>query len=272
MEEMKRIFHFEFRAGLVFALVAFMSVTFVSQARVGGLEGVEWSGDSILCIDWSVTEIPERAFEDSHGLRKVVFRKGPRGETPRLRVIGEYAFSLCASLESVDLPDSLTFLPKGIFYGCSALEHAGLPSRLEELGAHAFAYCSSLKNIEIPLSVRGIGNNAFSRCASLERIVIPDSVSLLESYAFSDCFSMTEAILPANPSLLGELIFSGCEALRLLKEPSVIPPEFDCMSFIFEPDEERLYEQVVLEVPSGSVISYRNAHGWSLFHSVVPVR
>lgn len=226
----------------------------------------EWSGDSLLFIGWQVESIPERTFEDSPVLRRVIFRTGPEGQVSKLRSVGEYAFSLCPSLESISFPDSVRDIAPGVFYGCVSLKKVSLPEGVKRIPSHAFAYCESLAAIRIPESVTHIGNNAFSRCSSLEEIVIPDSVIMLESYAFSDCSSLRYARLPANPSMLGELIFSGCISLEVLEEPSSVPPEFDCASFIFEPDETVLYRKVKLIVPPESVGLYRVSPGWKLFY------
>ena len=82
--------------------------------------------------------------------------------------IGEEAFSLCQSLTSIEIPDSVT-----------------------SIGSRAFFYCSSLKSVVIGDSVTSIGYDAFFRCSSLTSIEIPDSVTSIGDYAFLDCSSLT---------------------------------------------------------------------------------
>ena len=58
--------------------------------------------------------------------------------------IGDYAFSDCSSLTSIEIPDSVT-----------------------SIGSFAFFYCESLTSITIPDSVTSIGEWAFASCTNL---------------------------------------------------------------------------------------------------------
>ena len=186
--------------------------------------------------------------------------------------IGELAYAGCSNLERIEFaPGSrLTEIGRSAFAGCTSLKEIVLPKSLKKLAPHAFAYCFSLEKISLPVGLQSIGNNAFSECRSLREAILPRSVTLLESYAFSECISLRRVVLPANRSLLGELMFSGCRALEEIVELSPEPPEFDCNSFIFEPDETELYRQCTLRVASGKAELYRNTHGWNMFESIVP--
>lgn len=193
-----------------------------------------------LWVATAVEELPERAFCGLEEVKVVRFEEGSR-----LQSIGREAFRDCSNLQQIQFPDSL-----------------------QTIGPLAFAYCRNLRNLKFPDSLKRIGNNAFSLCQSITEISIPASVTELESYAFSDCISLRRATLPANPSMLGELIFSGCERLELLIELSPTPPPFDCMSFIFEPDDEEAYRRCRLETTAGSAAAYRHAPGWKLFFNI----
>lgn len=238
--------------------------------------------DSVLTIACEATEIHPYEFKDRSDIREVRFEPDAKIES-----IGDYAFLGCENLKEIELPASLrrlgegcfretgmtrveipasvTAIPKAAFAWCEALENVKLPERLADISSHAFAYCRKLNNIDIPESVSHIGSNAFTRCLSLEKISLPAAMKELESYAFSDCVKLREAVLPANSNMLGELIFSGCESLRDLTVMSGTPPTFDCDSFIFEPDETALYARCRLHVPAASRSLYKIAPGWKLF-------
>ena len=62
------------------------------------------------------------------------------------------------------------------FSGCSSLTSINIPSSVTEIGAYAFSRCSSLTSISIPSSVTSIGQQAFSDCSSLTSINIPSSL------------------------------------------------------------------------------------------------
>ena len=63
--------------------------------------------------------------------------------------IGESAFFYCGSLQSIEIPDSVT-----------------------GIGEDAFGGCSSLRSIEIPSSVTSIGYGAFQNCKSLSSLTL----------------------------------------------------------------------------------------------------
>ena len=58
-------------------------------------------------------------------------------------------YSVCSSLQSVIIPDSVT-----------------------SIGGSAFAGCESLQSVTIPDSVTSIGDGAFLECSSLQSIII----------------------------------------------------------------------------------------------------
>ena len=106
------------------------------------------------------------------------------------KLIADYAFSNCARLTSVEIPDSV-----------------------ETIGAHAFYYCSSLTSVVIPNSVTSIGDGAFYNCSSLTSVVIPDSVTTIGEDAFGGCGSLTSVIIPDSVMTIGEWAFGYCKSL-----------------------------------------------------------
>lgn len=104
--------------------------------------------------------------------------------------IGQYAFSLCQSLESITLPNSVTSIGHYAFTQCRNLINVNMGNGLKSISYGAFYKCSSLKSISLPNSVMNIGNNAFSECTSLESINIPDNLSYISSNAFEGCNSL----------------------------------------------------------------------------------
>lgn len=238
----------------------------------------------VVSIPAWVTEIPDYAFAGYTALRRVEFAEGSR-----LRRVGRYAFLGCTSLDSLPLPPTVTEIgegamrecealraftvPRGVrviephtFEWCVSLRSVSLPSGLKAVGMSAFKYCRSLEAVALPKGVAQVGMNAFSCCSSLEEIAFPPTVTELGSYVMSECVSLRRAVLPANGELLGELMFSGCRGLVEIVEWSPVPPEFDCGSFIFEPDEAELYRRCRLTVKPGTEARYRTAPGWRLFY------
>ncbi|MBE7004584.1 MAG: leucine-rich repeat domain-containing protein, partial [Ruminococcaceae bacterium] len=142
--------------------------------------------------------------------------------------IGNGAFSGCASLASVTIPDGVTSIGSGAFYGCASLASVTIPDGVTSIGNEAFKGCASLESVTIPDGVTSIGNGVFTGCASLTQIsvangnesfisengilftidqstlirypagkketsyTIPNSVTSIEDGAFSGCASLTQ--------------------------------------------------------------------------------
>ena len=68
------------------------------------------------------------------------------------------------------IPNTVTSIGYGSFYGCSALEDLSFPNSVTNIGYLAFFECTSLDSITIPVSVSCIGEAAFSNCTSLSEI------------------------------------------------------------------------------------------------------
>ena len=104
--------------------------------------------------------------------------------------IGSYAFKGCTLLTSINLPDGVTNIGDYTFYDCGLVSII-IPEGVTSIGANAFGCCTTLTNIIIPASVTSICASAFWDCSSLKRITIPDSVTSIDVYAFGRCTSLT---------------------------------------------------------------------------------
>jgi len=81
-------------------------------------------------------------------------------------VIGEKAFAYRKDIISVTLPDSLTEIGYGTFFGCSSLRNIPIPDGVTVIGEWAF-HATALTSVAVPASVTEIGDHAFSSCDSL---------------------------------------------------------------------------------------------------------
>ena len=169
--------------------------------------------------------------------------------TEKTKMICFGAFTGCASLTSVTVPNSIVSINESAFYDCTSLKEVHItdigawcgirfdnyyanplyyaknlylngervtelviPENVTSIGEHAFIGCTSLTSIEIPNSVTSIGYSAFGGCTSLTNITIPESVTSIGDYAFSWC-GFTSIEIPNGVTSIGDFAFYYCTKL-----------------------------------------------------------
>lgn len=100
--------------------------------------------------------------------------------------IGKEAFYKNKTITSVVIPDTVTEIKTGAFYGCEKLSSAELSEGLKIIGRNAFQDCISLKEITIPSGVEKIAPWTFSGCTELSTINITGSLSEIGFKAFDN--------------------------------------------------------------------------------------
>lgn len=86
----------------------------------------------------------------------------------KITAVETSAFQGCASLKSINIPDSVTDIGHAAFEGCTSLTSINIPNSVTSIGGYAFNICSSLTSINIPNSVTSIGIDAFAGCTNLK--------------------------------------------------------------------------------------------------------
>ena len=96
--------------------------------------------------------------------------------------IGNDVFSYCSSLtHPIIVNDMFVFLPTG-YEG-----HYSIPENISTIIGGAFYGCSSLTSVTIPNSVTSIGDYAFWKCSGLISVTIPNSLTSIGDRAFAEC-------------------------------------------------------------------------------------
>ena len=139
-----------------------------------------------------------------------------------VKVIGNYAFELCRSINRIDIPDSVTNIGNNAFYGCRSLTNIKIPNCVTNIEDNVFAYCRSLSNIIIPDCVINIGEGAFRNCNSLISIKIPVCVTNIGNSAFWCCKSLTCVNIPNSVTTIGMGAFGGCKSLTNINIPNSV--------------------------------------------------
>ncbi len=137
--------------------------------------------------------------------------------------------SVKTSMSSVTIPDGVTRIGSGAFYGCTGLTDVTIPDSVTSIGAFgpgylgAFYGCTGLTNVSLPQNLQSIGDSTFADCTGLTSVSIPDSVASIGSSAFAGCTGLTSVTYPKglNPYSLysGSSIFSGCTGLTSVTIP-----------------------------------------------------
>ncbi|MCL2630592.1 MAG: leucine-rich repeat protein [Firmicutes bacterium] len=173
--------------------------------------------------------------------------------------IAENGFKNFTSLQSIIIPNSVTSIGFGAFFGCNSLttitipfvgatlngntnKHFGyifgdqypseqnnlVPQALKAvtitggnaIATNAFAFCQSIQTINLPSALTAIGAGAFAFCVNLTDINIPHGVSAIESGAFAHCNSLTSIVLPSTIVSIGEYAFNSCFLLSSINIPN----------------------------------------------------
>ncbi len=163
--------------------------------------------------------------------------------------IEERAFSLCNSLETIEIPNSVISIGEGAFSNCTSLINIGIPNSVIRIGADAFYGCDNLQyNIQGDLKYLGnsenkyiyladttssnlttvivnshckfIGSYAFAACHSLELIVMQNNVTSIGENAFYLCTSLTSVTIPNSVTSIGSYAFEECSSLESIVLPN----------------------------------------------------
>lgn len=129
-------------------------------------------------------------------------------------VTGIELFCFCvASINSVTIPDGVTTIGSGAFYGCNSLTSIVIPNSVNTIGEYAFSGCDSLTSVIIPNSVTTIGTQAFYNCSRLTSVTIGNSVTSIGDSAFLCCDSLTNVVIPDSVTSIGDSAFRDCDSL-----------------------------------------------------------
>ncbi|MBQ6832356.1 MAG: leucine-rich repeat domain-containing protein [Oscillospiraceae bacterium] len=164
---------------------------------------------------YPVTAIGDYAFTDCSRLISVQI---PTGVTS----IGKSAFSWCQRLSKVTIPDTVTIIGDLAFAECSSLTKAYLPNSVTYIGSEAFSRCQKLSSIKIPNSVKTIGDCAFANCFAATSLRIGSGLSAIPDSAFLNCDNLTSLSIPRNVTSIGNSAFSGCNGLTHISIPNTV--------------------------------------------------
>lgn len=163
-----------------------------SISEVSLNEGLEKLGDDMFrgCINLTTVELPSTlkeigsyTFSGCTGLQSVIFHGTD------LIVHEQATFIGCSSLINVDLHRFMG-IGHDMFKNCTALETITLPENITYIGDKAFEGCTNLQTVIMSDSVTRLGSYSFNGCTSLLELYLSDSITEISEYAFSSCSSL----------------------------------------------------------------------------------
>lgn len=182
-----------------------------------------------IVLEDGIKEIGYNAFVRFINLETVSF------QTSDIVRIGTGAFTVCESLENIDIPQSVTQIDDGAFSGCKKLTSILLPNNLTSLGLYkekagadlftgagyadnsgdsrgVFNGCSALTKITVPTKVTQIGGKLFFGCSKLDTVTMK-GVSVIPKDTFNGCASLKKLEMTSITSI-GQTAFKDCEKLE----------------------------------------------------------
>lgn len=172
--------------------------------------------------------------------------------------------TLIAGCQRTVIPNTVSNIGQGAFFGCSAMTNIKIPNSVTNIGSIAFRKCKGLNSIIIPNSVISIGGAAFCECTSLESVTLPKNITTLGESAFNGCTALTHITIPKNITNMGDGTFNGCFNLKDLYCYATTPPVAFETTFTY-------CRNITLHVPASSVNAYRAKYPWRYFKNIVSI-
>lgn len=164
------------------------------------------SGLKTLVIGGETTTIQSTTFQGCTALDNMTFEEGNKVSS-----IGTSAFASCTSLQSIDLPATITVIEQSVFNGCRNLKSVTMGDGVTSIGITAF-YNTALTSITFPSALTSIGQSAFENSKLTGNITLPASVTAIGTQAFAGT-QLTGVSIPASVTSIGSGAFAPIPTL-----------------------------------------------------------
>ena len=134
-----------------------------------------------------------------------------------VKALAEGAFKNCTELTSIQIPCTVTAIPKETFYGCSKLAYLNFSNyqcNISRIDAYGFYDCKALTSINLS-KVTSIGPWAFYNCETIQMLKFSENLTSISSpNAFASCNSLTSIEFSSSALEIGSYCFNNCDSLK----------------------------------------------------------
>ena len=128
--------------------------------------------------------------------------------------IGDYAFSGCHGLTSIDIPDSVTEIGFGAFESCTGLTSIVISNSVTAIGGDAFNNTAWYKNQPDGMVYAGkVAYKYKGTMPSGTNMTFKEGTLGIAGYAFEDCTRLTSIVIPNTVTSIGDGAFYNCSGL-----------------------------------------------------------
>ena len=214
--------------------------------------------DGDIVLPMSLIRIEPYTFYNAAKARSLVF-----APNSKLNYIGDYAFSYCGFMGTLDIPESVGEICAAAFWNDTNIVSVQFNgTNLRYIRSSAFSECKKLKGtIDIPSSVLYIDGSAFYNCPFSE-IIMREGLLSIGDHAFRRSTkasylkdSVEAVVIPKTTTYIGQYAFADLN----LKDITLLNPEPARVS-----TNGRMFDgsQCPIHIPAGSYFAYANADVW----------
>ena len=176
--------------------------------------------ESILSIpgevgDINITSIGRYVFESKKIPRNVFIGEG-------IEEIRDYCFLNATGMQTINLPNSLSYIGLRSFEFCDDLQTVNWGSGLKKLKQSSFANCKNLKGtLKLPNGIDEIQRYSFMN-TGIEELILPNYLNDIGRSCFYDCVALKKVTFGEKFSEIRYQMLFGCDALERVVIPGNI--------------------------------------------------
>lgn len=189
--------------------------------------------------------------------------------------IGWNAFEGCSSLTSINIPQGVNLIGNHTFGSCHNLVSITIPDGLTSILSYAFDYCYQLKEINISNVENWMkiefGENAFYsyydiivKGLKLTDLIVPESIGTIGGYTFYKCTSLESITLHKNLTTILKNAFNGCTNVKSIICQGETPPVVGANAL-----DDISRTECSLHVPNTSLDLYKSTFPWNEFSNII---